>query len=58
MIFTKTLQKMSKQGLIIQIINYRDHYQKKKEKENIGVMKDKLSEKIMREFVGLKQNDC
>ena len=31
---------------------------KKKEKENIGVMKDKLSEKIMREFVGLKQNDC
>ena len=51
MIFVKTLQKMLERYLILQIINWIDHFLK--EKKVIELMKGKLGRKIMAKFVGL-----
>ena len=48
MIFTKTLHEMLRQGLTLQIINQTD--QRLKE-TLIGLMKDELGRKIMKEFL-------
>ena len=40
--------------MILQIMSWTDHYQKEKIKNVIGLMKDKLGEKIMRKFFGLR----
>ena len=53
MIFIKTLKKMLKQDLILQTMNNIDHYLKEKTKV-IGLVKDELGGKIMKEFVGLR----
>ena len=42
MIFIKTLLKILKQGLTLQIMSWKDRYQKEKTKKIIGLMKDKL----------------
>ena len=42
---TKTLKKMLKLDLILQIMNQRDHHLKEKIKKVIGLMKDKLGGK-------------
>ena len=52
MILIKTLEKMLKPDLILQIRNQIDHYHK--EKNVIELMKDELDEKIMTKFVELR----
>ena len=44
---------MLKLGLILQIMNYIDHYVKKKIKKVVRLMKDELGRKIMTKFVVL-----
>ena len=56
-VFMKSLQKMLKKDLKLQIMSQKDRFQKEK-KEVIGVMKDELARKIMKEFVGLKAKTC
>ena len=56
-VFMKSLQKMLKKDLKLQIMSSKDRFQKEK-KEVIGVMKDELARKIMKEFVGLKAKTC
>ena len=52
--FIKTLQKILKLDLILQIKNYIGHHQQEKIKKVIGLIKDKLGEKIKTEFAGLR----
>ena len=52
--FIKTLQKLLKQDLTPRITNWKERYQKEK-KKLIGLMKDELRRKIMREFVELRE---
>ena len=56
MIFIKTLLKMLKQGTLLWVINYEleKHYQKKKSKNVIGLIKDKLGGKTIKEFFALR----
>ena len=56
MIFIKTLLKMLKQGTLLWVINYEleKHYQKKKNKNVIGLIKDKLGGKTIKEFFALR----
>ena len=51
MIFTKTLQKILKQGLTLQIKNQTENCLKEGIKKVIGLMKDKLDGKIIKKFV-------
>ena len=53
MIFTKTLQKMLKQGLTIKILNQTDDCLTKRNKKRIGLMKDELGGQVMKELVEL-----
>ena len=53
--FIKTLQKMLKLDLILEIMNQIDCYQKEKGKKVTGLMKDKLGGKIMIKLVGLRE---
>ena len=53
--FIKTLQKMLKLDLILEIMNQIDCYQKEKGKKVTGLMKEKLGEKIMIKLVGLRE---
>ena len=46
MIFVKTVHKMLRQDLIIEIMNLIDHYLK--EKNVVGLMKDELRGKIIK----------
>ena len=52
MIFTKTLQKILKQDLTIQIMNQRDQNNKV-----IGLIEDELDGKIMTKFVRLSEKE-
>ena len=52
--FKKTFQKMLKLNLILQIMNWIDHYQEEKMEKVIGLMKDELGRKIMTKSAGLK----
>ena len=54
MIFEKTLQKMLKRDLTLQIINQIDHCLKEN-KNDFGLMKDKLRGEIVIKVVGLKR---
>ena len=45
---------MLKQDLILQIINQVDHCLDENNKKIIGSIKDKLGEKIMKNYFGLK----
>ena len=45
---------MLKLNLILQIMNWIDHYQEKKMEKVIGLMKDELGRKIMTKSAGLK----
>ena len=53
MIFRKTLQKMLKQDLRLQILNQTEHCLREKIKKN-GLMKHELGGKIMKKVVGLR----
>ena len=48
MTFTQTLQKMFKQDLIIQTLNFIYHYLKEKIKKITGSMEDELGGKTMK----------
>ena len=50
-----TLQKMSKQSLILQIMNQTDHCKKEKIKKLIALMKDELGGNILKQFPGLRE---
>ena len=57
MIFTKILQKMLKQDLILQLLNQTElpkPLPKEKYKNVIELMNDELGGQIMKEFVGLR----
>ena len=45
----RTLQKMLKQDLMFQIMNYTDHHLKKKNKKVFLLIKDELGGKIMKQ---------
>ena len=45
---------MLKLNLILQIMNWIDHYQEEKMEKVIGLMKDELGRKIMTKSAGLK----
>ena len=45
--FTQTFQKLLKQDLTLQTMNYTDHYLNEKNKKVIGLMKDEFGRKIM-----------
>ena len=49
-IFTRTLQKVLKLDLILQIMDYKNHYLDKKNKNVVGLIKEELDGKIMTEF--------
>ena len=53
MIFRKTLQKMLKQDLTLQILNQTEHYLRKKIKK-YGLMKHELGGEIMKKVVELR----
>ena len=53
MIFTKTLLKMFKQGLILKIMNQTDHFQKRKIKSN-WVKKRYITWKNHKKSLGLR----
>ena len=53
MIFIKTLQKIFKQDLTLQILKQADRFVKEKNKKVSGLMNDKLGEQICKEFVGI-----
>ena len=53
MIFAKTLKKMLKQGLTLQILNKARLLPKGKSKKVIGLMKDELGGQLLKEFVRL-----
>ena len=54
MIFINTLQTMLKLDLMFHIMNYVDYCLKKKIKKVIGLVKDQLSRKVTKKFVGLR----
>ena len=54
MIFIKTLQKIFKQDLTLQILKQADRFVKEKNKKVSGLMNDKLGEQIWKEFVGIR----
>ena len=53
-ILAQALKKTLKQDLMLQITNYKDHYQKGKRK-GIELLKENLGEKTMTDFVALTQ---
>ena len=53
MIFAKTLKKMLKQGLTLQILNKARLLPKGKSRKVIGLMKDELGGQLLKEFVRL-----
>ena len=58
MTFIKTLWKMLKLGLMLQIMNQIDHCLKKKIKIVAGLMKSELGGKTMIKFVRLRVKTC
>ena len=50
----QTLQKKLKEDLVLQIMNQTYYYLEEKNEKLIGLMKDELGEKIMKEFAALR----